>query len=144
MASNFSLVFLVQYAVNSEAEESENERYSGDVSNRSSDISATLTDMTNTSTSLPNTSTPKRPCSSKSELHVIVSALGKTNKLLTNVIERMDKQEKRMENIEEEVDCRSSSTPTRNRHKEVPLQVRVSVLEIRLNDVYLLLHEVVT
>lgn len=80
-----------------------------------------------------NTSTPKRPHSSKDDpKDDFKGALGETNKLLSAVLERMDKQDKKMERIEKKlntsVSSSSSSTPVRNRQKEVPLQVRVSIL----------------
>lgn len=75
-----------------------------------------------------NTSTPKRPRSSD---HDLKCAIGETNKLLNAVLERMDKQEKKIEHIEKKlntsISSSSSSTPIRNRRKEVPIQVRVSL-----------------
>jgi hypothetical protein len=73
-----------------------------------------------------NTSTPKRSCSANDEIGGVLS---ETNKLLSAVIKRMDRQEKKMELIENKLNSSvssSSSTPVRNRQKEVPLQVRVS------------------
>ena len=61
-----------------------------------------------------------------------MGAIGKTNKLLSSVIDRMDKQETRM--CQQKIDASSSlsssasSTPVSSRRKEVPLQVRVSVI----------------
>ena len=64
--------------------------------------------------------------------------LGETNKLLNAVLERMEKQEKKMELIEKKlntsVSSSSSSTPVRNRQKEVPLQVRVSLAAATPNN----------
>lgn len=77
-------------------------------------------------------------------MHSVIRALGETNKLLNNVVERMDKQEQKlqehmdkqeqkMRDIENKMDssgCSSSSgTPVRSRRKEVPLQVRVSLAQ---------------
>ena len=63
-----------------------------------------------------------------------MGAIGKTNKLLSSVIDRMDKQKTRMCQLEQKIDASSSlsssasSTPVSSRRKEVPLQVRVSVI----------------
>lgn len=86
---------------------------------------------------ITNTSTPIRPRAKQlhsdkdsSQLAAIVSTLGETNKLLARVVERLDKQEQKMEQMESKLDTsissNSSTTPMRNRNKEVPLQVRVS------------------
>ena len=70
----------------------------------------------------------------KTQVESIMGAIGKTNKLLSSVIDRMDKQETRMCQLEQKIDASSSlsssasSTPVSLRRKEVPLQVRVSVI----------------
>ena len=109
-----------------------------------------LTNVTNTSTPPTNgvhpltASTPRRSSAKhgKPQLDTIVTALGETNKLLTSVVKRMEKQEERMEHIENKLDSSisssSSSTPVRNRQKDVPLQVRVSVVQLGVRPVYIL------
>ena len=79
-------------------------------------------------TDLTNNMTSNQP--NNLQLNFIVHTLDETNKLLNSVVECMDKQEQRMKEIENKMDSNgssSSSTPVRNRHKEVPLQVRVSL-----------------
>lgn len=82
--------------------------------------------------------TPKR---SKSATHsankensagdgtAVEKTLMKTNKLLSTLIKRMDRQEDRIVQIEQKMDdcVSSSSTPSRPRKKEVPMEVRVNL-----------------
>ena len=82
--------------------------------------------------------TPKR---SKSATHsankensagdgtAVEKTLMKTNKFLSTLIKRMDRQEERIVQIEQKMDdcVLSSSTPSRPRKKEVPMEVRVNL-----------------
>lgn len=77
-----------------------------------------------------NTVTPRRPrvAVEQPAEQSVMTILGKTNKLLADVIERMDKQENKICQLQEKIESNcsgTSSTPARNRQKEVPLQVRV-------------------
>ena len=95
--------------------------------NEESDEEGVFSDIT-------NTSTPIRPLVKKKtsgQIASVINSLENTNKLLANIVERLDKHEQRMEKIENGLDSSisssSCSTPKRGRNKEVPLQVRVSV-----------------
>ena len=58
-------------------------------------------------------------------------ALRKTNQLLSSLVKRIDRQDKSIAEMAKNYQGASHSTPTRkavNRQKEVPLQVRVSVI----------------
>ena len=74
------------------------------------------------------------PLADTSNLTSIVDSLTETNKLLHKMNSRMEKYEERMRRIEDKIDSQSScpsssgSTPARKRSKEVPLEVRVSLL----------------
>lgn len=83
-------------------------------------------DQSTAFSNLTNTSTPIRPHSenrpSKSmQLASIMNTLGESNKLLTRVVERLDNQEQKMEQVENKLDTSisssSSTTPVRSRSR---------------------------
>ena len=55
----------------------------------------------------------------------LANTLKETNNLLLKISSRMDMVDKKISDIEAKVSITSSSTPSRNRKKEVPTEVRV-------------------
>ena len=126
-----------QYAYDSESEETEEyEQPSGSKKLKSTPTSHILADRTNKVAPVRMLLHNRKEVNpvQKTQVESIMGAIGKTNKLLSSVIDRMDKQETRMCQLEQKIDASSSlsssasSTPVSSRRKEVPLQVRVSVI----------------